>query len=334
MFGNQQDKSSEALKATDALQQRDELINNIALAAIKEQRRARRWGIFWKSLSFIYLTVFLLSIIGLVSRGGGFDSATDAAEGDDKHTAIVDVNGVILNSADANADTIIRGLQRAFEHKNTAGVVVRINSPGGSPVQASQIFDEMQRLREQYPDIPLHAVIEDMGASGGYYVAAGAQNIYANASSLVGSIGVIMNNFGFVDAMEKLGIERRTLTAGESKALADPFLPLDQATADHLQTMLGEVHQHFIDAVKQGRGERLANDDSLFTGLIWTAETAIELGLIDALADVRQVARDEIGAEKMLNFTPKRDILENFTNQLGISVSNNFINKIMQLQFR
>lgn len=334
MFGNQQDNQSDIIKTTDALQQRDELINNIALAAIKEQRRARRWGILWKSLSFIYLTVFLVSIITLVSQSDSFDNAADSGDGSQKHTAIVDVNGVILDGADANADTIIRGLQRAFEHKNTAGVILRINSPGGSPVQASQIFDETQRLREQYPDIPLHAVIDDMGASGGYYVAAGVQNIYANASSLVGSIGVIMNNFGFVDAMEKLGIERRTLTAGESKALADPFLPLDQVAANHLQTMLGEVHQHFINAVKQGRGDRLANDESLFTGLIWTAETAIDLGLVDGLADVRQVARDEIGAEKMLNFTPKPDILENFTNQLGISVSNNFINKIMQLQLR
>lgn len=334
MFGNNESKNQDNLTQTDALQQRDALINDIAVAAIKEQRRARRWGIFWKTLSFIYITVFLVSIIGLVNQGGGFNSADSASDTDEKHTAVVDVNGVILDGTYTNADTVIRGLRRAFENENTAGVILRINSPGGSPVQASQIFDEMQRLREEYPDIPLHAVIDDVGASGGYYVAAGAENIYANSSSLVGSIGVIMSNFGFVDAMEKLGIERRTLTAGESKAIADPFLPLDQATTDHLQTMLGEVHQHFIDAVKQGRGERLADDDVIFTGLIWTAETGMELGLIDAIADIRKVARDEIGAEKMLNFTPKPDIFENFTNQLGISISNNFLNKIMQLQIK
>lgn len=304
-----------------AEQTRDDVINKIAMAAITEQRKARRWGILWKSLTFIYISVFLLSLIGLVSMGQSMGGGMGKVSQSGKHTAIIDLNGVIANDSYASADIIIKGLQRAFENKNTAGVILRINSPGGSPVQSAQIYDEMQRLRVQYPSIPLHAVIEDVGASGGYFVAAGAEKIYANQSSLVGSIGVIMSNFGFVDAMEKLGVERRVLTAGDSKALGDPFSPLNQETTAHLQSMLGDVHEHFIAAVKKGRGVKLAEDKTLFSGLVWTAEKGIELGLVDGLGDIRSVARDEIGEEFLVNFTPRPNLLENFANRLGVSVS-------------
>lgn len=315
----------------DSYAERDDVINKIAMAAIVEQRRARRWSIVWKTLTFVYITFFLFALFGAMnlSKQFGQHASAGTANGSGKHTAVIDLKGVIADETYANADLIIRGLRRAFKNSQTAGVILRINSPGGSPVQSAQIYDEMQRLRLQHPEIPLHAVIDDIGASGGYFVAAGAENIYANKASLVGSIGVIMGNFGFVGAMEKLGVERRVLTAGESKALADPFSPQNEKTNQHLKQMLGEVHQQFIAAVKTGRGGRLSNDPAIFSGLIWTAEKGLELGLVDGLADVRAVARDEIGAEKLIDFTPKPDLLENFANRIGVSISESFVSLFM-----
>jgi protease-4 len=240
---------------------------------------------------------------------------------DDPHTALVEVRGIITDDSEASADRIVSGLQAAFEDENTKGVILRINSPGGSPVQASYINDEVLRLREQFPEIPLYAVIADIGASGGYYVAASADKIYASQSSLVGSIGVLMNGFGFVDAMEKLGVERRLLTAGDRKGFLDPFSPTKPEEVEHVQNMLGEIHQQFIDAVRKGRGDRLSSDESIFSGLVWTGERSVELGLVDEIGSSAYVAREVIGAEDIVDFTPGRSYLEQLAKRFGSSAA-------------
>ena len=213
-------------------------------------------------------------------------------------------------------------MREAFDNEKSAGVILRINSPGGSPVQSGYIYDEILRLRKENPDTPLYAVVTDVCASGGYYIAAAADKIYADKASIVGSIGVRMDNFGFVDAMDKLGIERRTLTAGENKALLDPFLPIDEKTTAHMQNMLSEIHQQFINAVKEGRGDRLDTSiEGLFSGLIWTGEAAVNIGLVDELASSSHVAREVIGEETIINYTVEDDILERFAERLGTSAT-------------
>lgn len=283
-------------------------LERLASAALQEQRRSRRWGIFFKSLVFIYL--FLLLYLAFPGDG---EKAISAGP----HTAVVEIRGVIADATEADADRIIKGLRRAFDNGDTEGVVLRINSPGGSPVQAGLIYDEVRRLREQHPQTPVYAVVEDICASGGYYIAAAADAVYANRSSIVGSIGVLMNGFGFVDAMEKLGVERRLLTSGEHKALLDPFSPTDDQAVDHVQGMLDNIHTQFIQAVKAGRGDRLKDDPELFSGLIWTGERGKELGLVDGLGDVRYVAREVVGAETLRDFTPRTDYLERFARRFG-----------------
>jgi protease-4 len=220
---------------------------------------------------------------------------------------------------------VIPSLKKAFDNPKTKAVVLRINSPGGSPVQAGQINDEIRRLRAKYKDIPVYAVISDICASGGYYIAVAADKIYADKASLVGSIGVRMDNFGFVEAMNKLGVERRLLTAGENKGMLDPFQPLNPKEVDHVKTLLNTTHQQFINVVKQGRGERLKNNPDLFTGLIWTGEGAKDLGLIDELGDERYVAREVIKAPTMVNFTSEKDFFDKVGERLGTSVSQWFM---------
>jgi protease-4 len=286
-------------------------ISKLAEAGLQEQKRARRWGIFFKSLTFVYLTVILLAYIGpQVSK------ATTS-----RHTALIEMNGVIADDEAASADNIIAALQDAFENKHSAGVILRINSPGGSPVQSGVIYDEIKRLRAEYPDKPLYAVVSDVCASGGYYVAAAADRIFADKASIVGSIGVRMDNFGFVDAMKKFGVERRTLTAGENKALFDPFAPVNTAAKQHLQNMLDDIHQQFISAVKTGRGERLdLNTKGLFSGLIWTGEQAKAIGLVDDLASTDYVARVVIGSDNIANYTRQEDLFERLAGRVGTSL--------------
>jgi len=290
-----------------------EVITSLAEASLKEQRRSRRWGIFFKLLTFIYIgaAVFLV---------GNSDITSPVSSG--KHTALVDLNGVIADTEKANADSIVTSLRNAFDDENSAGVILRINSPGGSPVQSGYIYDEIRRLRKEHPDTPLYAVVTDICASGGYYIASAADRIYADKASIVGSIGVRMDNFGFVEAIKKLGIERRTLTAGENKALLDPFLPENEKTRAHMQNMLTEIHQQFINSVKEGRGDRLDTSvDGLFSGLIWTGESAVKIGLVDELASASYVAREVIGEETIVDYTLQEDILERFANRLGSSVA-------------
>ena len=221
---------------------------------------------------------------------------------------------------DASADNVITALQRAFADHHTAGVILRINSPGGSPVQASYISDEIVRLRNQYPDIPLYAVITDICTSGGYYIAAAADRIFANRSSIVGSIGVLMNGFGFVKAMEKLGIERRLITAGEHKGLLDPFSPVDPQQLAHLRSVLKEIHQQFIDAVKKGRGDQIKESAALFSGLVWTGEQSIELGLVDDFGTTHSVAREHIGEETLVDFTTQVNLVERVVERIGVAL--------------
>lgn len=292
-----------------------ELINRLSFASLAEQRRARRWNIFFKLVLFSYL--FLLLFLAL--RGPELGDARFQGKA---HTAMVEVNGLISDASKANANTIIEGLRDAFENTNTKGIVLRINSPGGSPVQSDYVYREIKRLRVLYPSIPVHAVIVDVGASGAYYIASAADNIYVNPGSIVGSIGVLMNGFGFVGTMEKLGVERRLITAGENKGMLDPFEPLNPKDVTHIKQVLGQIHQQFIDAVKQGRGDRLADNPELFSGKFWTGSKGIELGLADEVGDVDYVAREVIGAEQVVDFTPKPDLFKRFAERIGATMAN------------
>lgn len=292
-----------------------DLLNRLSFASLAEQRRARRWNIFFKLLIFSYL--FLILFMAWQGR-----ELSEARLKSGEHTAVIDVNGMISDATRANADTIIEGLRDAYEDKNTKGVVLRINSPGGSPVQSDYVYREIVRLKGEHPDIPLHAVIVDIGASGAYYIASAADNIYVNPGSIVGSIGVLMNGFGFVDAMDKLGVERRLLTAGENKGMLDPFLPLRDKDVTHIKSVLNDIHGQFIEAVKQGRGERLSDDPDLFSGMFWSGTRGIELGLADEIGDVDYVAREVIEAEEVVDFTPKPDFFERFADRVGASMAN------------
>ena len=289
-----------------------DVLEKLALAAVTEQRRARRWGVFFKVLMFIYLMV-VASIALYPQFEKGFSNTGKS------HTAIVDVLGPIAESEAANADTIIEGLRAAVKNKNTKGVILNINSPGGSPVQSAYIFDEIKRLKKKHPDIPFYAVVSDICASGGYYIAAAADKIYVHQSSMIGSIGVLMNGFGFVNTMEKLGVDRRLLIAGKHKALMDPFSSVNADETVHMQALLDEVHQQFIAAVRAGRGDRLIETEDLFSGLIWTGEQGVKLGLADDFGSVDSVARDIIGTKNKLNFTPKERLLDQLASKLGAS---------------
>ncbi|MDJ0834146.1 MAG: signal peptide peptidase SppA [Gammaproteobacteria bacterium] len=300
------------------------IVQKLVFAAINEQRRSRRWRIFFIILTFIYLTPLMLLLIDV----NDFDFLKTELDKSDKHTAVVTLDGIIASSERASAENIVKGLQDAFEHKKTAGVVLEINSPGGSPVQSADIFDEIKRLREKHEDIPLYVVVQDVAASGGYFVAAAADKIYVNKSSLVGSIGVRLDSFGLVDLIEKWGIERRLLTAGEHKGLLDPFLPENPEHKEHLQRMLDQVHTHFIDAVKQGRGERLQDNPDLFTGLVWSGEEAIELGLVDDYGNTDYVAREIIKQEDTVDFTPSELLLDRLADRVGAGA----VRSINQLQ--
>jgi protease-4 len=292
------------------------VLEKVALAAVREQRHARYWGIFFKLLLFIYL--FALLFIGM-----GWFGKKDALPG--KHTALVELRGVIGPDGAASADNITTGLQDAFKDKNTKGVIVRINSPGGSPVQAGHINDEIRRLRAKYPNIPLYAVVEDICASGGYYVAVAADKIYVDKSSIIGSIGVLMDGFGFTGAMEKLGIERRLLAAGENKGFLDPFSPIRESQKQYAENMLGEIHQQFINVVRQGRGKRLKETPETFSGLLWIGPKSIELGLADALGGVDYVAREVIKAEDIVDFTPRENIAERVVRRFGAAMAETLV---------
>ena len=296
-----------------------EVLTKLAYAALDEQRKARRWNLVFKFAILAYLIGLLIAYLPI--NWDFFDEPS-------RHTALVDVNGTISPTADARADRIATGLRAAFEDEQTAAVIVRINSPGGSPVQAGYVNDEIHRLRKKHPDIPVYAVIQDLCASGGYYIAAAADKIYADKGSVVGSIGVLLSAFGVVDAMQHLGIERRLFTAGENKAILDPFSPLNAEHAQHMQGLLDAIHTQFIDVVRKGRGDRLAKDPRLFSGLFWTGEQSVELGLVDALGSASHVAREIVGEEKIVDFTYQPSLPERIARGIGTSVASALATKL------
>ncbi len=285
------------------------LVNKIAIEAVAEQRRTRRWSVFFKLFMVAYVLIFTLAYLT--------ERWDVASMGGEKHTALIDISGVISATSEANADYIASGLRAAFEDENTAGIILRINSPGGSPVQAGYVNDEIYRLRKEYPDIPFYSVITDLCTSGGYYIAAATDKIYADKASVVGSIGVIMSGFGFVDTIEKLGVERRLLHAGRNKGFLDPFSPLKLEEVEHVETLLADIHQQFVDVVKKGRGDKLVDDEKIFSGLVWTGEQSVELGLVDALGSSGYVAREVIGVEEIVDFTKHETVLDQFASQIG-----------------
>src|SRR5438270_11756819 len=289
------------------------LITKLAAEALVEQRRRRRWGIFFKLLTFAYITSVLAVMIDWSNRGD-FTSSK-------KHTAMVELNGIIAPGSDASAEKVNASLQAAFKDKNTQGVIMRINSPGGSPVQSQTIYDEMRRLRKKYPDIPLYVVVEDICASGGYFVASAADRIYVGKASIVGSIGVLMNGFGFTGLMDKLGVERRLITAGENKGMLDPFSPLREKDKQYVDTLMKDIHEQFIGAVREGRGKRLKETPDMFSGLIWTGEKSVDLGLADGYGSLDSVARDVVKAEDIVDYTQKEGFAEKVARRFGASVA-------------
>lgn len=288
-----------------------QVLEKLALAAIQEQRRSRQWSILFKTLGFLYLFIILFLAAGWF-RGDGVSIK--------EHTALVDLQGVIA-ADQASADSVISSLQGAFKDKKTKGVILRINSPGGSPVQAGQIYDEIRRLRALHPNTPLYAVVDDICASGGYYVAAGADRIFVDKASIVGSIGVLMDGFGFTQTMEKLGVERRLLTAGENKGFLDPFSPVDLEQQAFAKQMLEEIHGQFIAVVREGRGKRLKETPEMFSGLVWSGEKSIQLGLADGLGSVESVARDVIKAEDIVDYTREESLAERLAGRLGATMA-------------
>lgn len=295
----------------------------LAEAGLEEQRKTRKWGIVFKLLGLGYLVFGLIVFVGL------FDGAKIESSVTEEHTAVVDIFGLIAEGGDTRADDTAGALRSAFDNEHAQALILRINSPGGTPVQAGYIHDEILRLKETRPDFPVYAVIGDVCASGGYYVAVAADEIYADKASLVGSIGVRMDSFGFVDAMDKLGVERRQIAAGEHKLLLDPFSPLKQSEVTHMREVLKTVHDQFIDVVKAGRGEKLDESVDLFSGLIWSGEQAVDLGLVDDLASPGTVARDVVGVEKIVNYTTEEDFLQKLTSRMEQSMSNALVNSLL-----
>lgn len=303
-----------------------DVIERLARSALDEQRRSRHWGILFKTLTFVYL--FALLFIGL----GWLGSVDKKSVG--RHTAMVTIEGVIAANAEASAERINSGLQEAFDDSNTVGVIVRINSPGGSPVQAGQINQEIKRQRTLHPKTPVYVVVEDICASGGYYVAAAADQIFVDKASIVGSIGVLMDGFGFTGTMEKLGVERRLLTAGENKGFLDPFSPINEDQKAYAHKMLADIHQQFIGVVRAGRGKRLKETPETFSGLVWTGERSIEMGLADAIGSVDYVAREVIKADKVVDFTPTRNIAERVARRFGAAMAESFARMSFGTQLR
>src|ERR1043166_8933210 len=288
------------------------VIEQLAVEGLREQTRARRWKIFFRFLTFAFLFVALFAVIEALGE--------TRAAGVGKCTAQVEMRGELDGDGPVSAENVMAGLQAAFKDKGTQGVVLRINSPGGSPVQAGEINDEIRRLRKIYPSIPIYAVVEEECASGAYYAAVATDKIYVDKASLIGSIGVIIDSFGFVGTMEKLGVERRAIVAGDNKTFLDPFSPLTPQQRDFAQKMIDEIHQQFISALKAGRGDRLKDSPELFSGLVWNGARGVDLGLADALGSVDYVAREVIKAEDVVDFTVKENVASRLARKFGATL--------------
>ncbi len=286
-------------------------IEKLALSGLKEQQTARRWGTFFKGLTFAYLFLLLILGLGLWGNKGGSGP----------HTALIDINGVIEPGGEVNADSVITSLNEAYDNTQTKGIILRFNTPGGSPVQAGIINDEIVRQKKLHPKIPVYGVVEDICASGGYYIAVATDKIYVDKGSIVGSIGVLMDGYGFTEVMKKVGVERRLLTAGENKAMLDPFSPVNEKHKAFAQTMLNEIHEQFKTVVRNGRGNRLKETPETFSGLFWSGEQSIKLGLADALGSADYVAREVIKQEEIVDYTYQETVVDRFAKRLGASMA-------------
>lgn len=289
------------------------IIEKLAMSSLNEQKSTRRWGIFFKTLAFIYLFIVLAYAVGWVVRDGKAVIGT--------HSALINISGVIQPGGEVNAESVIDSLADAYSNKGTKGIILRINSPGGSPVQAGIINEEIKRQKKLHPKIPVYAVVEDICASGGYYIAAAADKIYVDKASIVGSIGVLMDGYGFTGTIEKLGVERRLLTAGKNKAMLDPFSPVNPEHQAYAQTMLDEIHEQFKTIVREGRGERLNETPETFSGLFWSGEQSIKIGLADALGSTDYVAREVIKQKEIVDFTYQDSFADRFAKRLGASIA-------------
>ncbi|GAB4063492.1 S49 family peptidase [Uliginosibacterium sediminicola] len=306
------------------------VLEKLAFESLKEQRRRRRWGIFFKLLGFAYAGV----VVAMIWGAGHHDKDGKTVAGGGRHTALVELEGAIGAGGQASAEVINSALNDAFADAGTAGVILHINSPGGSPVQSGIINDEIGRLRKLHPNIPLYVVVEDICASGGYYIAAAADKIFVDKASIVGSIGVRMDGFGFTELMQKVGVERRSLTAGKNKAFLDPFLPQSPEQVEFAHAMLDEIHQQFIDVVRKGRGKRLKETPDMFSGLFWSGAKSIELGLADGYGTVDSVARDVIKAEDVRDFTQHENFAERVAKRFGASVMAGFGSDLNAVHWR
>ena len=288
-----------------------EIVEKLAFAAINEQKKARKWGIFFKSLMFLYvLGIFLAAMYPRFKDEMG--------NGNGDHTAVINVVGMIAEEQPANADSIIQSLRDAVKDKHTKGIILHANSPGGSPVQSSYVYEEIKAIKKQHPTLPIYTVVSDICASGCYFIASASDKIFVNPSSLIGSIGVIMDGFGFVDIMQKLGVERRLIISGDHKAMLDPFSPAKPDEKQFMQVLITQVHQQFIAAVKNGRGNKLKETPDMFSGLVWTGEESLKNGIADAVGTKDSVAKS-FGAEKLVDFTEQIRLIDKLAGKLGAS---------------
>lgn len=321
MFGKKSDAQNNSIRSdSGGAIENTRILSLIAQDYLKERKSKRRWGLFFKILALCYICVTTFLYFS------GPDSQVHTS-----HTAVVDISGVI-GPDDVSAESIIQSIGNAFKAKSAKAIILRINSPGGTPVQAAMINEEIIRLKLLFPSKPVYAAITDVCASGGYYVAVAADEIFAHPASIVGSIGVLMNGFGFVDVMEKLGIERRLITAGKNKAMLDPFSPENFNQKEHAEQMLAQVHNQFIAAVKQGRGDRISDQPDIYSGLFWSGEEARTLGLVDEFGSAKAIARDVVGEEMLVNYTEKPNFIDAFARQLGASISSATIRYFSTMQ--
>ena len=299
-----------------------ELLEKLAFAWVKEQRRNRFWRVFFRTLAFVYLFMLLFYMLNWIGAGSTHSS--------EDHTALIDIQGEIGVGADVTADSVISSLHDAYDNKHTKGIILRINSPGGSPVQAGIINDEIRRERKLHPKIPVYAVVEDICASGGYYIAVAADKIYVDKASIIGSIGVLMDGFGFTGLMDKLGVERRLMTAGENKGFLDPFSPQTKPQRAHAQTLLNQIHQQFIQVVREGRGSRLKETPELFTGLFWSGQQAVAIGLADGFGNLDYVAREVVKAEDVIDYTRRDNVAERLAKRFGAAIGEGAVHALQR----
>ncbi len=300
-----------------------EVLEKMLMATLKEQRAKRRWGIFFR---FVFAALALSSIWLVFSSGPAGKEGAPSGQ----HAALIKIDGVISSTKNSATKSLLPALRKAFKNEDSAGVILQINSPGGSPVQAGLINDEIRRLRKKYPQKPLHVVVHEVCASGAYYIAAAADKIYVDKASIVGSIGVLINGFGFTEVMKKVGVERRLMTAGENKGFLDPFSPQSPTQRAHVQAMLDEIHQQFINVVRQGRGKRLKETPGMFSGLMWTGSKAIDIGLADDYGSVGSVARDVLNTTKVVDYTEREGFPDLVLKRLGTSIGSGFMQLFLE----